>query len=661
MKCAFRLRPATGTLLAFLALPFGATADNATYSSTVIGEGRGRSSASARRIGEEDLSLLPRRGAEDLLLSIPGLSLSQHGSEGKGHQYFLRGFDAGHGSDFEVSMEGIPLNEWSNIHGQGYLDLAHLIPEAIESVEITKGPFELRQGPFATAGSAVYHLGIPVEGRGLYAGYSIGSTQRHRGVITLSGEDGRDFLAVEGLQDAGFGENRQIERGALLGRIRLGRKNGEISLLAAAQLSRFGLPGALREDALGAGGRGFFDAADPEGRGRSGRALLALDATWEGARSETRALAFGGLRELEISENYTLFLRDPEKGDRRLQGQRSQQAGILLDHRHFLFEALELETGAGLALESLEQEEIHVGPGERPLSTERALSGLQSRAHLLAGLHLLPSSELRFFFGGRAEFARVEMQDDLRHHPVSGSAFALAPRARAAWKVADPWRLYAAYGRGFRPPEARFFDRKPRMSSADTAEFGLHWVPGRHLHLGGSLFASFLESESSYDHLSASFLELPSSRRLGAEIEVEARPLRWLRIGGDLSYVNARFVESEAPVPYAPWLLGGARAYWKSPQGTKAGLRFRYLAPRHLPHGARGSSLAVVDLMAAHSWRYFGLALEVENLLASRIREGDYYFPSRSDPGEPASQLPALHFVPGPPLGARLTLSAHLP
>lgn len=664
MKCALRVKRATGALLAALVLPDGTWAHDDEepdpYASTVVGEPQPRSSASAQRLGGDEISLLPRRGAEDLLRSVPGLTLSQHGSEGKGHQFFLRGFDAGHGADFEVTMEGIPLNEWSNVHGQGYLDLAHLVPEAVESIQVTKGPFEIHQGAFAVAGSAAYRLGIPAQRRGLFGAYSIGTTNRHRGVLTLSGKEGGDFLAVEGLHDTGFGQNRDIDRAALLARLRLveNREKGDISLLAAAQLSRFGLPGALREDALGA--QGFFDAADPEGRGESGRAILGITARREGEKSETWASAFASYRVLEIAENYTLFLEDPVNGDRRLQRQRSLQSGLRLGQTYRLSAPLGLETGAGLTVDSLRQEELHVGAEEIPLAQERALSGIQAQAHLLGGLHLQPTAGLRLFAGARAELAWVEMRDGAQAR-VAGSALTLAPRTSAAWKIAEPWRLYAAYGRGFRPPEARNYDDAPKMTAADTAELGLHWLPGPRLRIGGSAFASFLESESFYDHVSGSFLELDASRRLGAEFELEMRPSPTWRLGADLSYVDARFVESRSPIPYAPWLVAGGRAYWQSPNGSQAGLRIRYLAPRHLPHGARGSSQVVADLLAAHTWKDFRLALEVENLFDTRNREGEFHFPSRPDPRQPASRLPALHFVPGPPLGARLTLSAHLP
>src|SRR5690606_39056961 len=101
------------------------------YRATVTATGPREETASTDEITARELRAVPVRTAEDALRLVPGLTLVQHGSEGKGQQFFLRGFDAEHGSGLELTLEGIPLNEWSNVHALGYLDLGLIIPEAI--------------------------------------------------------------------------------------------------------------------------------------------------------------------------------------------------------------------------------------------------------------------------------------------------------------------------------------------------------------------------------------------------------------------------------------------------------------------------------------------------------------------------------------------------
>jgi iron complex outermembrane receptor protein len=153
-----------------------------------------------RVVSARDLALTPHKNADDLLRVVPGLYQSQHGSEGKGQQYFLRGFDAIHGADLAIRVGGVLLNEQSNVHGQGYADLGVVIPEVVTGVVARKGPFELGDGWFATAGAIDLTLGA--EERGHRVGYTLGSTNRHQVVALTAPHDGADRRARGGRGDA---------------------------------------------------------------------------------------------------------------------------------------------------------------------------------------------------------------------------------------------------------------------------------------------------------------------------------------------------------------------------------------------------------------------------------------------------------------------------
>src|SRR5207302_56462 len=100
-----------------------------------------------------DFLLRPRFTPEDILRVLPGLLLAQHQGGGKADQLFLRGFDADHGTDVSVNFDGIPVNLPSHAHGQGFADLHFLIPEVIERIDVTKGPYFAELGDFDTAGA----------------------------------------------------------------------------------------------------------------------------------------------------------------------------------------------------------------------------------------------------------------------------------------------------------------------------------------------------------------------------------------------------------------------------------------------------------------------------------------------------------------------------
>src|SRR5688572_310593 len=135
----------------------------------VIGEPPVRSAGEAR-IDRDVLEAAPARSGSDLLRRVPGMFVSQHSGEGKGHQLFFRGFDAVHGQDLEVSVGGVPVNEVSNVHGQGYADLHFVIPEVVHRIEARPGALRADQGDFAVAGSVLYDLGYDQAGVTVSAG-----------------------------------------------------------------------------------------------------------------------------------------------------------------------------------------------------------------------------------------------------------------------------------------------------------------------------------------------------------------------------------------------------------------------------------------------------------------------------------------------------------
>jgi hypothetical protein len=104
-------------------------------------------------IRNRDLSLRPISDPADVIKVTPGLFIGQHSGGGKANQYFIRGFDIDHGTDLALWYDGMPINNVSHGHGQGYADLHFIIPELVEQVEVNKGPYYAEYGDFATAGA----------------------------------------------------------------------------------------------------------------------------------------------------------------------------------------------------------------------------------------------------------------------------------------------------------------------------------------------------------------------------------------------------------------------------------------------------------------------------------------------------------------------------
>jgi outer membrane receptor protein involved in Fe transport len=635
--------------------------------------------ASTTLVTARDFAAAPRRTAEDALRLVPGVLLVQHGSEGKGYQFLVRGFDAAHGADFEASVEGIPINEWSNVHAQGYLDLGFVIPEVVSSVRVTKGPFTLGQGAFALAGSAAYHLGIEPEDRGLRVAYTLGSSNRHRALVTYSppAGNGHDFIASETLHDQGFGSRRGLNKSAVLAKTELlnSERAGELSLLAAAYVARFELPGALRSADFATGRVGFDDSYADTSRGASMRGLVGLTYRKRSEHHDFVGTAHFGWRRLEVFENFTGYLFHQGSGDHRLQHQDSQRFGASVAVTSQLAPAWHSNVGLGVIADALTQEQAHADALERPIAAERRLRAFQALPYAFAGMIVRPRPNLRLDAGARLDVAYVHATDQLMAGARQSGVLAVpSPRAALDWQALPALRVLAAYGRGFRPPEARAFTSfepaqvgisadayaggEPALTTSDSFELGMRYRSAAGFAAQLSVFLTLMARESVYDHVSGLNLELNATRRIGSELSLSYSAGDWLELGADATWVDARFVDSENPIPMAPTAFGSARAVLGSQVGPRAGLRFLGVLPRPLPNGATSSTLTRVDLTAGYHWPVWRIELEVENLLNQRIREGEYHFTSHWQPDSRPSALPVLHYVAGPPIDARLTLTA---
>lgn len=623
-----------------------------------------------------DLAHVPMRTAEDALRLLPGMTLVQHGSEGKGNQYLTRGFDAVHGADFEVTLEGIPLNEWSNVHGQGYVDLGFVPAELVQSATVHHGALALDQGAFGTAGSANYRLGVAPDARGLRAAVTLGTTMRTRLLLSYSPEtgDGRDFVATELLHDGSFGQNRAITRSATIGRVTLEEtEHSRWSLLGAVYGATFQLPGAVRQDDVEAGRIGFYDTYDDAQNGTSARALVGFGYEASGDSHDFCTVLWAGARTLSVVEDYTGFLVDPQNGDRRLQRQESLDVGFDAEDAIRLSKNWSLDVGGSARAAPLGQSQDQLGRELESVGRTLDLSAIQLLVGARGGLTWMPVDALRIDAGLRLDLATIQARDQLARLGSAGAYFAVSPRISARLRATDGLTFSAGYGRGFRPPEARSvagafsgrtsFDddlldeREPEMAHTDSFELGgtLRLFPGWYFSSTG--FATLAKRELVYDHVSGTSIELSSTRRFGGEFSLTARPLDWLALAADATVSAGRFVDTGGPIPFAPWLTGGVRASVES-DGWQAGLRFLGIAPRDLQFGAKGSTYALLDATGGYHFTKVHVDLAVENVLGLELRDAESNYASDwSEVGGGSGRLPTIHLVAAPPRNARLSLT----
>ncbi len=273
-------------------------------------------SASTGRFGQAELDFRPINRPGDVLELIPGFIATQHSGTGKANQYFVRGINLDHGTDFALRVDGVPMNLPSHGHGQGYLDVNWLIPELIESVDFRLGPYSADVGDFSSAGSADIHLlrelpdGIATATAGSYDYYRalIADSRELAGGTLLYGfetsfYDGpwvvsEDFEKLNGVLRWSFGDKQE-----------------GFSLTAMGYQSDWTATNQISQRAVTAGLVDRFGSLDPTDAGDTSRYGLNAEYWSNDADVSTRANAYISYYDLDLFSNFTFFLDDSINGD----------------------------------------------------------------------------------------------------------------------------------------------------------------------------------------------------------------------------------------------------------------------------------------------------------------------------------------------------------
>ena len=623
----------------------------------VRGAGK-KSAATDQSLGRDAVEATPARSADELLRALPGLHLSAHGGHGKAYQYFLRGFDAVHGGDLAVDVVGVPVNEPSNVHAHGYLDLHFLPSVLVQQVELHPGSTSASRGDFAVAGAARFELGL-AEAGGVMA---LGAGTDRSGHVTVAWrpEESRSgsFLVADAEAGEGVGMGRdwrQLRAGAGIDRL-WGTTRARAWLLAYDGV--FGSPGVLREDDLADGEVGFYDAYRGSGGGRSTRVLGSGQLTGGSEAHAWRLTAWTGWRQLALQQNSTGWYADPAHGDGTEQQHRALTAGTTALATWTPSPPVLITSATTLRTDHLVQGEDAVLPDGTPWKTTHHLQAIHTQLGTGASLHYTPRTWLAVEPGLRAELFAITVDGQ-----PTAWAPVLAPKFRARVEPVPSVALFTSYGRGFRSPDARAVtpgERAP-IATSDSVELGATTDPLPWLSLRTAGFTTLVSDELVFDHVTARYLLTGSTRRIGVDTGLSVAPMDALRFTTDLTWSDGRYLTTGTPIPYAPRLLVVSGLYAERlPLGSTlltAGLRSAFLGPRPLPDGFVSTPSTVVDLTTTLRWQDWGVSLDVDNVLGSERRDGEFVYASQWDPSADRSDLPARHFTAGAPPAGRLSLS----
>jgi len=681
------VRTTTGCLLLAGATAATAQAQQETPSTvTITGHYDNRvgssDAASQGSIGAALLKSRPALRPGEVLEFVPGIIVTQHSGDGKANQYFLRGFNLDHGTDFATSVDGVPVNMPSHAHGQGYSDLNFLIPELVQRIEYRKGPYFANTGDFGSAGAAdiVYQRRFDAP----FAQLSLGENGYRRGVFGASTElaSGATLLgALELMRNDGpWTVPEDLKKLNLVLGYAAGSAAQGYSLRLMSYHAKWTATDQVPENLVTAGsydGRPFgrFDSLDPTTGGDTRRSSLSGEWHGEDAGGRTRVAAYAMGYELDLNSNFTYALDRPDEGDQFKQADDRRVFGASASRR-FDHKLAGLDARSEFGLQ-LRHDRIRVGlfdsQARRIVRTVREDRVRETLAGLYAQTGLQFSPLLRGVFGLRADRlnTRVDALADLAGTGSANSGKAgdslVSPKLTL---VAGPFaqtEFFFNAGRGFHSNDARgttitrdpktgdAAERVPGLVASTGVEIGLRTEAVRGLQSSLALWRLKSGSELVYIGDAGATEASAGSRRHGVEFNNRWTPVSWFLLDADLAWTHARFDNGDR-IPNAVDRVASVALTLRELGPWSASLQARYLGPGALveDNSQRSRSSLTHNLRASYRFSpATELTLDVFNLADRKVDDIQYYY--ESQPRGLAAEE-GRHVHPAEPRSLRLTL-----
>jgi outer membrane receptor protein involved in Fe transport len=633
----------------------------------VVGE-RPIAASSQRFIPDKEILLQPQGRPAQILRLIPGFLAVEHsGGGGKADQYFLRGFDADHGTDVGFFLDGMPINLRTHAHGQGYTDLNFIIPETIEGVEVHKGSYLPEYGDFATAGVVNFRTrDVAREGVLQGAGGEY-DTQRYLLMLSPTKDRVRTLFAAEGFYTNGpYQDDNQYTRTNLLGKVTThltGRD--EISLKATFLHSKWDGSGEipLREVTRGALNR--FGSINPYEGGHTLRTTGQLNYHYDTTSGgQFFANAYGQYYRLDLFTDFTFFLNDPDNGDGFAQFDRRVIYGGDIGYKQRA-EVLGVPMIGTVGFQT-RVDDVHAKLGTQtlriPTGTRIDSDALTLSYSPFVKAEVEPLPWVRFSGGVRGEYFTFDVSNRCaacaeRPAGQKGSGMVLPKMSM----ILGPWaktELFLNYGEGFHSNDARSavaFGASP-LARARNYEVGVRsrpWGP-EGLELTATLWRLDLKSELILVGDEGTTEIRGATRRQG--VEVAARGQVWgpLYVNGSFTWTHAEFRNGDA-IPLAPEYTAYGAAILQWPEGLTSQFQATYLGVRPLVEDRSIKAPSWITFDVSERYRIpvklshgrLEAFLFVQNLFNTQWEQAIFAFDSRLR--NELAGVTDIHFVPGNP------------
>jgi outer membrane receptor protein involved in Fe transport len=626
----------------------------------------------------KELAERPFVRRSEILEVVPGMVTTQHAGGGKATQYFLRGFNLDHGTDFAVSVDRMPINMRSHAHGQGYADLNGLLPELVKSVDYTKGTYTARNGDLSTAGSADFVLWDSLPSG--IATTEFGEYNYYRGMIADSFDVGSGKLTLGGewsSYDGPWDREENFERWNAFARYFQGDEENNISVTGMGYSGSWDSSDQIPRRAVDSGLIGIYGNLDDSNGGDSHRYSLQFDMKTTKGSEVTRYSAYGVYYDLDLFSNFTYFLDDPMRGDQFEQQESRYIFGgeIVREWQDRTFLNHEAEFAIGFQTRHDMIDDIGLYKTQRRVrhDTVRVDDIYEASYGVFAESTVKWTPWFRTVAGARADAFYFDVSSDNSLNSGDDWDGIISPKFSAIFGPWNETEFYLNFGTGFHSNDARGVNNTVDPSTGDPldavdplvrtvgGEIGIRsqMVP----NLTSTLSLWWLDSDSELVYVGDAGLNEagPGSRRFGVEWTNYWRPNDWLSVDAEFAVTHARFrgEGSADHIPNSiPLMFSGGVALGRE-QGYFASLRARAFVSRPLEETGKieGKDTLTVNAQVGYRTKDWEFALECLNLLDRNDNDIEYYYTSQLS--SEVSSVDDRHFHPAEPRMVRAKITYH--
>ncbi len=607
-----------------------ASAQPGTATEEIIVFGRntdlvGRANAASEgSVSGADLLLRPMFKTAELLESMPGMVAVQHSGSGKANQYFLRGFNLDHGTDYTAILDGMPLNMRSHGHGQGYLDVNGLIPETVERIDYRKGPYRADLGDFAMVGASFIRTIDSLDRSFVSAEAGENNWQRYVGGTSVNAGGGMFTVIGELKQyDGPWQSPEDLSHKAVWAKYLTDTSFGRASVTLSGYDATWNPTEQVPE-------RGIGTAACPD-------AFCSLDPTADGSTKRwilTSQLEGSDWDASVYAQTYDWDMKSNPTYDFQL-GQFDKRWTVGGSANKMLIDNSDLEFRAGANFRYDDAERVGVSHFNQGAFVEETANNAitEGSVGVYAETTWHATDDLRVMGALRADYYDFDVTAfNANSHEGNETDAQISPKVALAYTLTDTLELYSSWGKGFHSNDARGVVNKtdplPGLSPGTGYEVGARTTVGEFKFTAAYWW---LDQDSELIFVGDSNAVEPkgASAREGVELTAFWQPLSWLGIDAVYTHNDAQYVNNPEGAYVENALEEAAQiGISASRDNWDISLRARYLGPYALlaDNSQRADPLTTVNLRGAYNWNSLTVFAEIINMTDSEEKEIVYFY-----------------------------------